>query len=91
MTEKLCVKYVRGYLDALQQLNQISSRSKLSSYEERAYRARLGSSNPTNPVKEQLDICLPKQINDLELEQILISSSGTEFAVLKAIKAKYPC
>lgn len=95
MTEKLCVKYVRGYLDALQQLNQLSLSPKLSSFEERAYRTRLGSTNPTNPVKEQLGICLPNQINDRELKQILASSSGTElspeFAVLKAIKAKYPC
>ena len=91
MNEKLCAKYVRGYLDALQQLNQASSRPKLSSFEERVYRTRLGSTNPTNPVKEQLGICLPSQINDQELEQILVSSSGTDLAVLKAIKAKYPC
>ena len=95
MTEKLCVKYLRGYLDALRQLNHTSLKPKRSSFEERAYRTRLGNTNSTNPVKEQLGICLPNQINDQELKQILASSSGTELspelAVLKAIKAKYPC
>ncbi len=95
MSEKVCIKYIRGYLDALQQLNQAAPKPKQSSFEERVYRTRLGSTNSTNPVKEQFGICLPNKINDQELKKILASSSDTgllpEYAVLKAIKNKYPC
>jgi len=91
---QLCENYVRGYLDALQQLNQIEQNTNFSSFEERAYRTRLGSTLQANPLREILDVCLPSEINDSALSEILVSSNKElplNVTVLKAIQSTYPC
>lgn len=91
---KLCAQYVRGYLDALQQIHHHKQELDSSSFEERAFRTRVGITNRTLPATASLDICIPSEISDSELNKILTSRSKElpmEIAVLKVIQAKYPC
>lgn len=93
-SSKLCAQYVRGYLDALQQLNQVEQDTHSSTFEERAFRTRVGLTNRITSTTDSLEVCLPNEISDSELKKILASRSKElpmDIAVLKVIQAKYPC
>lgn len=91
---KACAQYVRGYLAALKQLNQNKISPAFSSFEERAYRTRLGLSRQTDLVKNQLGVCLPNDISDREIDSILLSGRSNQpakDALVKVLRDKYPC
>lgn len=90
-SKKQCMYFVRGYIDALLQLNEVGLKSNLSAFEERVYKTRVGKANQTNFLEQELNLCLPKVISTSEILAAIDTKLSLKSALLKVLQVKYPC
>ena len=86
-----CINYVKGYLSALQQLNNVSLNSNFSDFEVRAFKTRVGNSAPKPLLQEVLNLCLSKEISASDVLASIDHSLPLESAILKVLQSKYHC
>lgn len=87
---KQCLSYTRGYIDALQLLEQEQS-TIFSSFEQRAFKTRVGNSKKSHPLKDKLGICLPEKVLASDLLASIDSDIPLNMALLETLQKKYPC
>ncbi len=85
-----CLSYVRGYLDALQLLEQERS-TIFSSFEQRAFTTRTGKNKSSHPLEDKLGICMPDKVDATELLASISNNRPINIALLEALRMKYPC
>jgi len=81
-----CVHYVKGYLNALQKINNVGQNSNFSEFEKRAFKTRVGNTSLTAILQKELNLCLPKEISASEMLDSIDPSLPTEKAMLKALQ-----
>jgi hypothetical protein len=86
-----CIHFVRGYLDAMLQLNEVGFNSHFSKLEQRAFNNRVGKTKLPELIKKELNLCLPKDVNAREILANIDKELPLQDALLKALKVKYPC
>ena len=86
-----CLNYVKGYLSALQQLNNAGLNSNFSDFEVRAFKTRVGNSAPKPLLQEMLNLCLSKEISASDVLTSIDHSLPLESAILKVLQSKYHC
>ena len=86
-----CLHFVRGYLDALLQLNEIGLNPNFSEMEQRAFNNRVGKTFLADLIKKELNLCLPKDVNAHEILADIDKALPLQHALLKVLKVKYPC
>ena len=86
-----CIHFVRGYLDALLQLNEVGFNSHFSELEQRAFNNRVGKTNLAELIKKELNFCLPKDVSAHEVLADIDKALPLQDALLKVLKIKYPC
>ncbi|GEM_PF-3380080 len=86
-----CIQFVRGYLDAILQLNEVGFNPHFSKLEQRAFNNRVGKANLPELIKKELNLCLPKVVDAHEILADTDQKLPLQDALLKALKVKYPC
>mgnify|MGYP000114213237 CR=1 FL=1 len=86
-----CINFVRGYLDALLQLNEVGLTPHFSEIEQRAFNNRVGKTFLAEHIKKELNLCLPKDVNAHEILADIDKALPLQDALLKVLKVKYPC
>jgi len=86
-----CIHFVRGYLDALLQINEAGLNPNFSEIEQRAFNNRVGKIFLADLIKKELNLCLPKDVSAHEVLADIDKALPLQDALLKVLKAKYPC
>ncbi len=86
-----CINFVRGYLDALLQLNEVGLTPHFSEIEQRAFNNRVGKTYLAELIKKELNLCLPKDVDAQEILADIDKALPLQDALLKVLKVKYPC
>ncbi len=86
-----CINFVRGYLDALLQLNEVGINPNFSEIEQRAFNNRVGKTFLAELIKKELNLCLPKDVDAQEILADIDKTLLLQDALLKVLKVKYPC
>lgn len=86
-----CIHFVRGYLDALLQLNEVGFNPNFSKLEQRAFNNRVGKTYLAELIKKELNLCLPKDVSAHEVLADIDKALPLQDALLKVLKVKYPC
>ena len=89
--QEQCLQFIRGYLDALLQLNKVGFNSKFSGFEQHAFNTRVGKTYLTDVIKKELNLCLPKDVNAHEIMADIDKELPLQDALLSALKVRYPC
>ncbi len=89
--QQQCLLFIRGYLEALLQLNEVGVNSKFSGFEQHAFNNRVGKTYLTDLIQQELNLCLPKDLNAHEIMARIDKELPLQDALLKALKARYPC
>ena len=89
--QEQCLQFIRGYLDALLQLNKVGFNSKFSEFEQHAFNTRVGKTYLTDVIKKELNLCLPKDVNAHEIMAGIDKELPLQDALLRTLKARYPC
>ncbi len=63
----MCIHYTRGYLNALQRMNNMELNSNFAAFEERAFKTRVGNNSSTAVFQNKLNLCLPKEVSAREI------------------------
>lgn len=86
-----CINFVRGYLDALLQLNEVGLNPNFSQIEQRAFNNRVGKIFIAELIQKELNLCLPKEMSAQEILADIDKQLSLQDASLKVLKIKYPC
>ncbi len=91
VSQDQCIQFIRGYLDALLQLNEVGYNSKFSKFEQHAFNTRVGKTYLADVIKKELNLCLPKDVNAHDIMADIDKELPLQDALLRALKVRYPC
>ncbi len=91
VSNKHCDYYIKGYVDALLALDDLTSNYQFSAFEERAFNTRVSKIRQSNYLLKELNLCLPEKISKNDILTLLGKEQTLKNELLKALQAKYPC